>query len=217
MPCVLLEHSFWFHFLQKKPDWTLWEHSAMQSKCCEWWWVGDSVQDHTPDPNKSVNAHTLGCLRPNHSNKLHHDSKLPGAAQQNKLKISVYAKSILLWRWNVLFTDRLMFLIQFIARSLHRVWGLHCDEDCREAPHPFYSVSESLRQRLTAPRCHQCTDCCTPVSSHCHWQAEKAAGLNRPPAAHFPCSPTPPLSHILTVWAGPMKSPPVLWVAQTHV
>lgn len=117
---------------------------------------------------------------------------------QDKLKLSAYAKSIHLWSWSVVFVNKSVFLIQFIARSRYRAWGLHCDEDCREAPQPFYSLSESLRQRVTAPRCHQCTDRCTPVSSHSHWQAEKAAGLNRPPAAHFPCSLNPPLPDVLS-------------------
>lgn len=92
-----------------------------------------------------------------------------------------------------------MFLTQFIARTLHRAWGLHCDEGCRETPQPSYSARESLLQRLAAPGCYHCTDHCTPVSSHCHWQDEKAAGLNRSPAAHLPCSLNPPLSDILSL------------------
>lgn len=61
-----------------------------------------------------------------------------------------------------MFTNRLKFLTQFIARSLHRTRVLHCNEYCREAPQPFYSISESLSQRLSALRCHQCPDHCTP-------------------------------------------------------
>ena len=45
LPGVVPEHSFWFHFLQKKPDWAPWEHSAMQSEYSEWGWVGDTVQE----------------------------------------------------------------------------------------------------------------------------------------------------------------------------
>lgn len=137
-----------FHFLQKKPDWALWEHSAMQSTCCQWRWGGDSAQEYTPDQNENVTAHSLCCLNSCHSNRLLYEQWTARTSWKHQLMLNLSQTG-----YEALYSQTgwcSSFNSQPGASTEHG--GFIEMKTCRETPQLFYPVSKLRRIRQSRSR-----------------------------------------------------------------